>query len=419
MYHGLHEVHNARVLFVDMNSFFASVAQQRNPALRDRAVAVASHTTDKGTILAASYEAKAFGVRTGMKVGIAREHCPGLIAMEPEAGHYREVHEKFMTILRDLYGPEVIPKSIDEAAIFLTPNHYGSTGAQALALEIKERFRQELGEYIRCSIGIAPNMLLAKVASNLKKPNGLTEITLENLEATLSSMVLTDLPGIATARAIQLGSRNICTPLEFYQAAPADLQRWFGIWGQYWWWRLHGYEPDGSSNYTKSISHEHVLPRWISGIDEVRPIIHKMSDRLIYRLQRNQFQCRSVWLYMSVVGAPSIFGERRFDSPTSSYPTLFQGLQELIPDVSQLHGPIRKVTVGFEGLSDQERGLQLDLFERRAGEDQLSKAMFSVRSRFGFQSLQLGSVMTVKKGVAKEQLGFGRIKDRYPFNSHP
>jgi DNA polymerase-4 len=233
LHRALHTPENARVIFLDMNSFFASVEQQDRPELRGKPVAVASHIHKNGTVLAASYEAKAFGIKTGTKLNDAKLLCPSITFLETSAYRYKEVHNQFVAILHELCGPEVQVKSIDEAAIFLSPNWYGSEIAHRLASQIKNAFREKLGECIRCSIGIAPNSLLAKLATELQKPDGLIEITLENTVTILSNLKLTDLCGIADRMAAQLERAGITTPLELYQASPDYLRNTFGVWGQY------------------------------------------------------------------------------------------------------------------------------------------------------------------------------------------
>ena len=413
MHRGLQETCDARVIYLDMNSFFASVEQQYHPELRDRPLAVVSHDARNGTVLAASYEAKQCGIRTGTKVFMARELCPSLHIVEPSPSIYRITHEQFMDILRNLCGPEVMARSIDEAAIFLSPNWYGSDKATKLALQIKDEFRKKLGLFIRCSIGIAPNSLLGKVASNLHKPDGLTEITLSNLEKTLGKLELTDLPGIASRNAALLGLHEIFTPLDFYHTPALTLQKEFGIWGRYWWWRLHGYEVDSSSNFAKTISHEHVLKHWVHNWEAANPIVARMADRLIHRLRRNHFKCRSTWIYIRLDQAAPLSAEIHFDCATNNYLQLLTTIQGLVQQFpSQLPGAIRKISIGFQGLMEEESGLQLDIFETRERQEDLSQAIESIRDRFGFHSLQLGNVMSLPKKVAQEQLGFGRIKDR-------
>lgn len=413
MRHGLREAKNSRVLFLDMNSFFASIEQQKRPELRHRPVAVVSHLTSSGTVLAASYEAKAFGIKTGSKVGQALLYCPDLYCLTGSVGMYQAVHRHFMDILYRLFGPEAQPRSIDEAALFLPPNWQFSAISWKLARQIKETFSQELGEYIRCSIGIAPNSFLAKLATDLQKPDGLVEITLENTVQILSGLRLQDLPGIAQGNEAILALRGIITPLQFYQAPAPWLFKTFGIWGQQWWWRLHGYEVDSGYNpVLKTMSHQHVLKRWQPSVPQAIPIIAKMADQLIHRLRHNHFCCQAAWMYLSLAGRSGLNAERRFDAPTNSYYFLLHTFYELAFTLPEALSPIRKITMGFVRLTSVESGLQLDLFNRVNREEMISQALETVRGEHGFQSIQLGNVVGIDHQIATEQIGFGRVKDR-------
>jgi DNA polymerase-4 len=195
-------------------------------------------------------------------------------------------------------------RSVDEAAITLPPSQQDSLHAHFLAAQVKELVREKLGVAIRYSIGIAPNSLLAKLATDLQKPNGPVEITLESTPALLETLPLTALPGIAHANAGHLALNGITNPREFYDTPADTLRSIFGIWGQYWWWRLHGYEADGNQNAQRTISHEHVLTHWLHRRSEGEAILSTMAERLIHRLRRNGFSCQSLSVSISSLGSP-------------------------------------------------------------------------------------------------------------------
>jgi DNA polymerase-4 len=413
LHHALDTPHNARVLYVDMNGFFASIEQQDHPALQGKPVAVVSHQHPRATVLASSYEAKALGITTGTRMMEAREKCPGITCLDPRPHRYKEVHRQIMEILENICGPEVQPRSIDEAAVFLSPNWQSSEVALEVAQKIKTAFKATLGPMIRGSIGIAPNSLLAKLATDLQKPDGLVEITLENTWKILEPLPLTALPGIAEKMARRLEKRKIFTPQDLYATPASQLKSWFGIWGQYWWWRLHGYEcDDDSRNGLKSMSHEHVLSQWLHTRAELEAVVMKMSDRLLYRLHRNHYQCRSAFLIVKLAGAPSFLTDRSFDAPLNSYPVLletFRNMLESVPAV--LPYPVRKVCIGFHGLTSEEQGLQLELYENETSPKNIAPMLLAIRSQFGYEAIQPASALSLKRDVAKEQLGFGRIRD--------
>src|SRR5258708_3140702 len=168
------------ILHVDLNSAFATIEQQANPLLRGKPLVVAAYGTPNAFILAPSIEAKRIGIKMGMRVRDAQEIYPKVVVRTPDAPKYRDVHLKFKKIFQD-YSPVVTPKSIDEAIIDFRPVtnlHHDLIG---VAKEIKQRMKDEIGEWIFCSIGIGTNMFLAKLGATLHKPDGLTFIDHTNL----------------------------------------------------------------------------------------------------------------------------------------------------------------------------------------------------------------------------------------------
>jgi DNA polymerase-4 len=214
--------------------------------LRGKPVAVAAYVQDYGCILAASCEAKKLGVKTGMRVREGKMLAPGLTVLPSDPFKYRAVNRQMLRILQS-YTAHIRVESIDEMVMNLvnTPA-IGRMNMDDIAQEIKRRIKQEIGEWISVSCGIAPNRYLAKVASGLQKPDGLVNITKENIVETFSRMTLTDFCGIKEGNAGRLRSAGIMTPLMFYRASAIELKRAFhSITGHHWWLRLHGYE-DGN-----------------------------------------------------------------------------------------------------------------------------------------------------------------------------
>lgn len=233
-------------MHVDINSCFATVEQQANPFLRGKPVVVAAYVKEYGCILAASREAKKLGVKTGMQVREGKALAPGLIVLPSDPSKYRAVNRQMLGILQS-YTPHISVESIDEMVMnFANTPTIERLSMEDIAREIKLRIRNEIGEWITVSCGIAPNRYLAKVASGLQKPDGLVAITKENIVETFSHMELTDFCGIKEGNSERLRSAGIMTPLAFYRASSIELKRAFhSITGHYWWLRLHGYE-DGS-----------------------------------------------------------------------------------------------------------------------------------------------------------------------------
>src|SRR5262245_59538297 len=203
-----------RYLFIDMNSYFASVEQQERPELRGRPVAVVPMLAETTCCIAASYEAKRFGVKTGTRVREARQLCPGIQLIPARHELYVEYHHR---ILKAVGGVLAIAGvlSVDEVACKLHGVEQKQDEAERLARQIKAALRRELGEQMRCSVGIAPNTLLAKIAADMHKPDGLTVIRSEDLPQRLHGLELKDFPGVGRKMEQRLHRFGVRTAKEF------------------------------------------------------------------------------------------------------------------------------------------------------------------------------------------------------------
>src|SRR6266568_9254101 len=220
--------HNDPLLMhIDLNSCFATCEQQAYPRLRGKPLVIAAYDSPRGCVVAPSIEAKERGIKVGMTVAEARLLCPGVIVRMPDPPKYRAVHVKFAKIFRD-YSPSVTPKSIDEAVIdFSRMNNQvlRVTNLVAIGTEIKKRMKQEIGEWMRCNVGIGTNRFLAKTAASLHKPDGLDVITHENVEQVYQSLTLTALCGINTRYQARLNAAGIFTPMQFLEASCEKLHK--------------------------------------------------------------------------------------------------------------------------------------------------------------------------------------------------
>lgn len=292
-------------LCVDINSCFATIEQQANPLLRGKPVAVGAYTTPSGCILAASREAKKLGIKTGMRVGEGRALCPDLVVLMPDPDKYRYVHHKLVAILRD-YTDLVEVKSIDE--MFLSfkgaPSVYtrvkqGMTVSEAMhqiAGEIKRRIKEEIGEWITVSIGIAPNRYLGKIASNLQKPDGLVELNKHTIESWLSRMALRDLTGIKDGIGARLECAGIRTPLDLYRTRIKVIKGAVNsIVGYHWWLRLHGWEADDREFATKSFGHSYALAKqWTPQSTQLHQVLCQLVAKMGRRLRRDNYMAQGV-----------------------------------------------------------------------------------------------------------------------------
>ncbi len=290
------------IVFIDLNSCFATIEQQSRPMLRGRPVAITNRITPNACIIAASYEAKAKGVKVGMRRREAEAICKDIIFAETEPSKYIFVHNKLKRIMQD-YSADVVMKSIDEGLINLAaaPPHIKARNRADIGREIKHRLRTEIGDYMRCNVGIASNRFLAKLAAELHKPDGLDEITPENQRAVFATLKLTDLPGINVRMERRLNAVNIFTPLQFLDADEQTLVKlvYKSIDGSKWYKRLRGIEVDDYFSDIKSVGRQYVMEGKHLSREETRARILHLSEDVGYRLRSKKLYARGVyvWLY--------------------------------------------------------------------------------------------------------------------------
>lgn len=286
-------------MHIDLNSAFASAEQQANPCLRGRPIGVAANLSPGGCIISPSVEAKQLGVKVGFRVKDAQAICPSIVIIAPDPDKYFHVHRLFSSIFRS-YSPHVVPLSIDEAVIKFD----GTLGLHKMSLEeigmeIKQRMHNEVGDWIRCNVGIGTNRFLAKLAASLHKPDGLDIITEANLRETYAQLALKDLSGINTRNAIRLEFAGIFSPLQFLDAPVWKLwkQVFQSVQGHHWYYRLRGYEVDDISFKRRTYGQTYALHRFTDDSKELSGLMMKLCEKMGRRLRRlgNYAQGIHVW----------------------------------------------------------------------------------------------------------------------------
>jgi DNA polymerase-4 len=274
-----------RSLIVDFNSYFASVEQQEQPDLRGRPVAVVPVMADTTCCIAASYEAKHFGVKTGTRVGEARKACPGLVLIEARPGLYVEYHHRLIAAV-DSCLPVTQVLSIDEMLCALRGPWRDPARALATAREIKVRIARTVGPFLRSSIGIGPNPFLAKTASDMEKPDGLVLLDEHELPQRLFPLKLRDFCGIGHSMEARLRQCGIHTVEQLCLAPKETLHRaWNGIEGDRMYALLRGQEIDRPPTQRCTVGHSHVLdpPSRIPPLAEA--VLHGLLQKAASRLR--------------------------------------------------------------------------------------------------------------------------------------
>ncbi len=275
-----------RWLFLDLNSYFASVEQQERPELRGRPVAVVPVMADTTSCIAASYEAKAFGVKTGVRVGDAKQMCPGLVLVEARHRAYVHYHHRIIAAVERCI-PVSSVLSIDEMACSLLGRERGLLQALELARAVKQSIRTHVGETLRCSVGLAPNRYLSKIASDMEKPDGLVALTPDILGAALAGLQLRDLPGIGARMERRLHDAGIRSMPQLLALGREGMRSlWNGAAGEKLWWWLQGEDfLDPHLEHQKSISQSHVLPPGLRSEAGAYAVLHKLLHKAAMRLR--------------------------------------------------------------------------------------------------------------------------------------
>lgn len=412
------------VLFIDMNSFFASCEQQVNYYLRGRPMGVCVYPGKYGALIAPSIEAKKLGIKTGMRLNEVMEICPEFIPIETNAQRYREYHVKIMQILRK-YSEEVIPKSIDEAIVDLSKcQHLYKTvdDMKELARKIKKDI-STLGDWLKCSIGIAPNAFLAKLASDIQKPDGLTVIVPENIDEVLSKLQLTDLPGIASGMERRLKAADIDTPLKLRYADPHTLKvACQGIVGMYWHYRLNFSEMDMIQHPYKNMqAMRHLSREQRSSLRTLDEIFVAMCMKLEKRMVNQGVYCKEIYLSLSYQNGEKWRCGGRTDRPMQDGTEIYKALKSQMEQFVKNNNNRPVLHEGLSGLGVTVSSfvtadvLQIELFEDNIRKDTLRKTVYDVKDRFGYDKLLKAIELKERHDMAAYQdlIGFGSVKDMY------
>jgi DNA polymerase-4 len=359
-------------------------------------------------VVAPSIEAKALGIKTGMTVRDARLLCPGVIVRTPDPAKYRYVHLQFRKIFRD-YSPDVTPLSIDEAVIDLTHTLPLFRGTVVdIGREIKRRFKTEIGEWMRCSIGVGTNRFLAKLAANLKKPDGLEVIDHHNVLSVYSRLKLLDLSGINVRYQARLNAQSIFTPMEFY-AAPLPLlknQVFKSVNGYYWYLRLRGWEIDAVDFKRRSFGNTYALGRQTRDPRELSRLLIKLCEKTGRRLRRAGYSAHGVHVAMVFTDLSWWHQGRKFDVPVYTTSEIYVKALRLL-NSSGYPRAVRNLAVSVYDLvpSTEE---QLELFS--SPKHAVSEAMDRINDRWG-EFVVTPALMMGMEDIILDRISFGGVKE--------
>ena len=405
-----------RVLFVDMNSFFARCEQQVNYWLRNRPVGVCVYTGKYGCVISLSTEAKALGIKAGTRLNDVMALHPDFIPVESNPARYRQFHTKIINIIKQ-HCQDVVPKSIDEAIINLT--NYEHSDPITIAKQIKREILEKVGDWLECSVGIAPNAFLAKLASvQGKKRGGLMMITHQNIDEILSGLKLGDLPGIGANMSYRLERAGIMTPLEMRHATPQRLKTIFkSIDGIYWHYRLNFIETNiVMHDYKGMQSMRQISAEKRKHIEYIEQLFMTLCLTLEKRMVHHKFYCKSIgftaryedgtrWddgfaITLPVQDAVSLMRMIRLRMDK------FEKLTNTGPVLNTHIDSMRVAVTNFVNTGN----MFYSLFDDIEQKDTALKTMYEIKNKFGSDKLIRAMEMTDGK-VIKDVIGFGSVKD--------
>ncbi len=381
------------VMHIDMNAFFASVEQQANPELQDKPIAVVGGN-GRTVITTASYEARKFGVKTGMAKWEALRVCPQLIIVVGDNKKYTYTSSRIMEMMRE-YTPLVEVFSIDEAWLDVTHSLSIFGTPERIAYLLKARIKESFG--LTCSIGIAPNKLLAKLASDMKKPDGLTIIKPEEVSRILERMPIKELCGIGKKMERHFLLMSIRTCGELGRADEARLTKRFGVLGRVYKQMGQGIDnspvtPNEEDDEVKSVGHSMTLRRDVEFREDILKYLLQLSEMVGRRARRYGVSGRTITLYVRFADFFSSFGKQ---NTLKSYINLSDDIYRAavaILDTTELPQPVRQLGVRLSNLKYEAE--QLSLFQEVQKKSDAIKAMDIVNDRFGEFKVTFGSLLS-------------------------
>ena len=406
---------SAERLYLDFDSFFASVEQQARPEFRGRPVGVIPIDSPNTCVIAASREAKTLGVKTGTSVREARRLCPNIALPVARPDLYTKINRTAVSEVAQVV-PVLHVRSIDE----LVGDIAGWSHQEVLARarQIKERLAHAIGPFITCSIGLAANELLAKVAAESQKPNGLVLFAPETMPGPLFSFRLTDLPGIASGLSRRLNTCGVWSVADLWRLSPKQARMiWGSVEGERFWAALHGYAIERPETQRRMFGHSRVLaPDWRT-LSRARACARLLLVKAARRMRREKFAARALTVTLREGHGSAMWGREIHFHLAIDDRYLLSRLDEIWPRVwpSETRSAHPKfVSVSLHNLApahacegnlfEDEQGLR-DRHKREA----LSNALDALNRRFGRDVVSFGPRLSLPGGFAGAKIAFGRI----------
>ncbi|MGH8108127.1 MAG: DNA polymerase Y family protein [Arenimonas sp.] len=395
-----------RSLFVDFNSYFASVEQQENPVLRGRPIAVVPVMANSSCCIAASIEAKKYGVKTGTLVAEAKGRCPDLTLVLAHPALYVHYHHRLLKAI-DSCIPIYKVGSIDEAECRLMGREREPGRAIEIAHRIKQSIR-ETGDWLRCSVGIAPNGFLAKTASDMQKPDGLVVLEEKDLPDALFGLKISDLCGVGYNMEKRLRHSGIHSVEQLCFASRTKLKEvWGGIEGERFYDRLHGEVVEQAESQRGTVGHSHVLAPEFRNTPGVNAVLKKLLMKAAMRLRSYELLAGRLHVRVKYLGNDAWEAAEKMD-PTDDSKILLHRLIRLLDQRKDNHKPLA-VSVNLTGLMERE-GTCIPLFSEMKENPALNTLLDNINKKYGNNKMYFGSMQHALDS-APMRISFNQIPD--------
>ena len=378
------------IIHLDLDAFFVAVERLDDPKLIGVPVIVAGRPEARGVVSSASYEARKFGIHSAMPTAQALRLCPQVIVVSGHRGRYVELSRRVMAILGE-YTPLLEPLSIDEAFLDVTGTeaHYGPPAQ--LARTLQDRIMAELG--LSASLGVAGNKLVAKIASDFRKPHGITVVLPGEEAAFLAPLPIRKLWGVGQVTARELAGLGIVTIGDLARLSAEDLRARFGVPGEGLWRAARGFDdsPVTPEHEAKSLSREETFAQDIRDPAVLRRELLRLSDAVAARLRHHGLRSRTISLKLRYPDFTTLSRQVTLTEPTDAGPAIYAQALALF-EAAWDRRPVRLLGVSADNLTQAAR--QLRLFEQEeARHAQLEATLDRIRARFGEHAIQRASLL--------------------------
>jgi DNA polymerase-4 len=406
-------------LYLDFDSFFATAEQHLQPHLRGRPVGIIPVDTPHTGLIAASREAKQLGIKRGMWVREARAICPDIALVAARHEQYVLLHDEIVRTVGEVL-PVAAVRSIDEMVCALAANE--AARPLEIGRGVKDAIARKVGAGLTCSVGIGPTELLAKIAAEMEKPDGLVIIRPEDLPGPLLRLSLTDIPGIARGNAARLERAGITDIAGFWALAPKQARAiWGNVEGERLWAELHGYAVERPQTGRAMFGHGRVLPHSWRKPEKFEICARVLTIKAARRMRREGFAARALSLWFTDKDTAGWFGEERF-APVWDDRSILTSLGRLFASARRAEAPLngRSLHVALHDLVPAEE-VAPDLFEStpefqsKRRWERLSLLADGLNARYGRAVVNLGPWVEPPGGYAGAKIAFGRIPDMADF----